>query len=100
MIRMAGIEVDEQRLEEICRRWGVAELSVFGSMARGDARPESDVDLLYVFEPDAHIGWNIVDLEDELSDLFGRKVDLVSKHYLHDVMRDEVLSEARVLYAA
>ena len=100
MIRMAGIEVDEKRLEEICRRWGVAELSVFGSTARGEAGSESDVDLLYVFEPDARIGWNIIDLEDELSGLFGRKVDLVPKHYLHPLMRDEVLAQARVLYAA
>lgn len=100
MIRMAGIQVDEQKLREICRRWGVAELSVFGSMARGDGGPESDVDLLYVFEPDARIGWNIVDLEDELSELFGREVDLVSKANIHRFVRDRILSDAQVLYAA
>lgn len=100
MICMNGIEIDEKRLEEICRRWRVAELSVFGSVVRGEAGPDSDVDLLYVVEPDSRVGWDIVDLEDELSKLFGRKVDLVSKRYVHPLIRDEVLSTARVLYAA
>ena len=100
MIRLAGVEVDEQKLGEICHRWGVAELSVFGSIVRGEPGSASDIDLLYVFQPDARIGWDIVDLDDELSELFGRKVDLVSKRYLHPLMRDEVLAQARVLYAA
>lgn len=100
MIKLAGIEVDERKLADICRRWGIAELSVFGSVARGEAGPDSDVDLLYVFQPDARIGWNIVDLEEELSQLFGRKVDLVSKQHVHRLVREEVLQQAQVLYAA
>lgn len=100
MIKLAGIEVDEEKLREICHRWGIAELAVFGSVARGEAASDSDVDLLYVFEPDARIGWNIVDLEEELSQLFGRKVDLISKRYIHPLIREEVLSTARLLYAA
>ena len=100
MIRMGGIVVDERKLEEICRRWRVAELSLFGSVARGEAGPDSDVDLLYAFEPDALVGWEIVELEDELSELFGRRVDLVSKRYLHPLIREDVLATARVLYAA
>lgn len=71
-----------------------------GSVARGDAGPDSDVDLLYVFEPDARIGWEIEQLNQELSDLFGRKVDLLSKSNIHRFVRESVLSEARVLYAA
>lgn len=100
MIRMAGIEVDEGKLAEICRRWKVAELSVFGSVARGEAGPDSDVDLLYVFEPDARVGWEIEQLSRELSDLFGRRVDLMPKANIHRFVRDRILSEARVLYAA
>lgn len=96
MFRMAGIEVDEEKLAGICRRWKIAELSVFGSVARGEAGSDSDVNLLYVFEPEAHIGWEIIELEDELSELFGRKVDLVSKRYIHPLIRDEVLSQARI----
>ncbi len=100
MIKLAGIEVDEAKLRDVCRQWGIAELSVFGFVARGESAPDSDIDLLYVFEPDARIGWNIVDLEEELSNLFGRKVDLVSKHQVHRLVREEVLQQARVLYVA
>lgn len=84
----------------MCERYGVAELSVFGSVARGEARPDSDLDLLYVLAPGRHLGFSINRLEDELSELFGRPVDLVSKAALHQAMRDEVLAEARELYAA
>lgn len=100
MINLTDIEVDERKLQEICRRWGIAELSVFGSVASGEAGPDSDIDLLYVFRPEARVGWEIVDLEEELSQLFGRKVDLVSKRYIHPLIRDDVLSTARLLYAA
>ena len=73
---------------------------MFGSVARGTAREDSDFDLLYVLVPGRHLGFTINRLEDELSDLFGRSVDLVSRSALHRVMRDEVLAEARTLYAA
>lgn len=97
---IAGTEVDRARLAEVCEQYGMAELSVFGSVARGEARPESDLDLLYVLAPGRHLGFSINRLEDELSELFGRSVDLVSKAALHRAMRDEVLAEARELYAA
>lgn len=97
---IAGTAVDRARLAEVCERYGVAELAVFGSVARGEARPDSDLDLLYVLAPGRHLGFSINRLEDELSELFGRPVDLVSKAALHRAMRDEVLAEARELYAA
>lgn len=95
-----GTEVDRARLAEVCECYGVTELAVFGSVARGEARPDSDLDLLYVLAPGRHLGFSINRLEDELSELFGRPVDLVSKAALHRAMRDEVLAEARALYAA
>ncbi len=67
---------------------------------RGDTRLDSDVDLLYVLSPGARLGFDIDRLEDELADLFGRKVDLVSRKSLHRLLRDDVLVEARTLYAA
>ncbi len=97
---IAGTVVDRARLAEVCERYGVAELSVFGSVARGEARPDSDLDLLYVLAPGRHLGFSINRLEDELAELFGRSVDLVSKSALHRVIRDDVLAEARSLYAA
>lgn len=92
--------LDQARLGEVCRRYGVAELYVFGSVARGDARPDSDLDLLYVLVQGRHLGFSINRLEDELSEIFGRPVDLVSKTAVHRRMRYAVLSEARQLYAA
>ena len=95
-----GRAVDSARLADICHRFGVVELAVFGSTARGDVRRDSDVDLLYVLAPDARLGFAIDRLEDELAELFGRKVDLVSKKSLHRLLRNDVLDEARILYAA
>ncbi len=95
-----SLAIDSDEIAGICTRYGIAELAVFGSVARGAARPHSDVDLLYVLVPGRHLGFSINDLEDELAAAFGRPVDLVARSALHRMMRDEVLSEARTLYAA
>lgn len=77
------------------------ELSVFGSAARGALRPDSDIDLLVEFQPEAQIGLlEHAGLMLELSDLLGRRVDLVSKRGLKQAIRDAVLCEARPIYAA
>lgn len=89
------------QIAELCRRYGIAELSVFGSVARGDDRPDSDVDLLYVSASDSMNSlWELWELRDELAQLLGRKIDLVPKDNLHWVIRDRVLNEARPVYAA
>jgi predicted nucleotidyltransferase len=99
-VAIDGHTVDAERLAEVCRRYGVAELAVFGSVARGEATGTSDVDLLYILKPGSTLGFAINDLEDELARLFERPVDLISKRALHRLLRDEVLSDARTLYAA
>ncbi len=96
--RLGGI--DRERVAEICDRYGVVELLVFGSRARGDAGPGSDVDLLYTLAPGRHLGFSVNRLEDELAEAFGCPVDLVSKAALHRLMRGDVLAESQVLYAA
>jgi predicted nucleotidyltransferase len=88
------------QLAELCRRYGVAELSVFGSVARGEDQPDSDVDFLYLNDPQKVLGLEFFGLQEELEDLLGRPVDLVPKEGLHWVIRDRVLADARVLYAA
>lgn len=93
-------DVDRGHLEELCRRYGVARIDVFGSVARGEDREGSDIDLLYELRPGARLGWDIETLSDELADLLGRPVDLVSRRALHPRLRDRVLAEARTLYAA
>ena len=96
----AARDLDRDRLAAVCRRYGIATLSVFGSVARGAAGRGSDVDLLYELAPGARLGWEIDDLADELSDVFGRPVDLVSRVALHPLLVETVLGEARPLYAA
>lgn len=91
--------IDESALEDACRRYGIAELAVFGSVSRGSAREGSDIDLLYTLAEGAHLGWAINDLSDELEKLFGRPVDLVSRNAIHPRMSADVLDDARVIYA-
>ena len=97
---MLAVDVDPERLREVCERYGVASLEVFGSVARGDDQLDSDVDLLYVLKPDARLGFRLFDLEDELAALFGRPVDLVARKSINKYLREQVLAEAQPLYAA
>lgn len=98
MSSLADIDVDA--LGEVCDRYGVAELAIFGSVAKGEAAPGSDVDVLYVLRAGVHLGWAINDLADDLERVLGRPVDLVAKQALHPRLKDTVLAEARVVYAA
>jgi uncharacterized protein len=100
MLTVAGRVVDTARLAAICDSYGIAVLELFGSAARGTADLSSDLDVLYTPKPDRMLGWEIEDLADDLADLFGRPVDLVSRRALHARLRDQVLAEARPLYAA
>ena len=100
-LQLGDAQVDAAKLADLCRRYSVRELSIFGSAARGDTRPDSDVDLLVEFLPKAEI--DLVDyagLMLDLSHLLGRKVDLVSKSGLRPLIRASVLEEARIVYAA
>lgn len=92
------------QIAKLCRRYGIAELSVFGSVARGENWPGSDVDLLYVLVSDNSDSkgslWDLWDLRNELAQLLGRKIDLVPKNSLHWAIRDQGLTDARLVYAA
>lgn len=91
---------DLVRLADVCRRYGIAELSVFGSFARSQIGPDSDVDLIYVLQDGIRMGFSLFDLERELEAVFGRSVDLLEKENIHRLLRDDVLAEAKLLYAA
>ena len=97
---MPTMDVDIERLREVCERYGIVRLEVFGSLARGTANVESDIDLLYTLAPGARLGWAIEDLTAELSAVLGRPVDLVSRRALNSRIRDHVLQEAQPFYAA
>lgn len=99
---MDGVDLafDRRQLADICRRYGIARLDVFGSVSRGDATDASDIDILYELAPQSTLGWEIETLTDELSEVLGGPVDLVSRRSLHKRLRDRVLAEARPLYSA
>jgi predicted nucleotidyltransferase len=89
-------------LRTFCERWKIRELAVFGSVLRDDFSATSDVDVLVSFETGAPVtAFDLVDMRDELQQLFGRGVDLVEKQaLLNPFRRREILRTARVLYAA
>ena len=96
-----GVDLPDAEIAVICRRHRVKELSVFGSVARGEMRPDSDVDLLVEFQSDADVSLlEHFAAEREFSELLGRKVDLVSKRALRAALKQDVLSQARLIYAA
>jgi len=100
-VHLGPHEIDEAKLTDLCRRYFVRELSVFGSAARGEMRPDSDIDLLVEFLPNANVGLiEHASLMLDLERLLGKKVDLVSKNGLKPRIRSAVLAEARLVYAA
>src|SRR5438045_6677592 len=100
-LELGDTRVDGESLADVCRRYGVKELSVFGSTVRGELRPDSDIDIMVEFETGVRVGLlKFESLVDELTALAGRRVDLVTKRGLKPWVRPEVLKDARVLYAA
>lgn len=91
----------KQKIEELCRKNRVRELSLFGSRARGDNRPNSDYDLLVEFFPNSGIGLiEYCRLRLDLVKLLKKKVDLVSKKGLREHVRENVTGDAKVIYEA
>ncbi len=95
-----GVEIPMERVEEFCRRNRIRRLALFGSILREDFRTDSDIDVLVEFEPDARTGFAFFGMQEELSEILGRKVDLNTPGFLSKYFRDEVLREAEVLYDA
>ena len=97
-----GIRIDRERIAEFCGRWRIREFSLFGSVLRDDFRPDSDVDILVTFDPHAPWTlWDHMDMQEELTRFFGRKVDLVSKRALKNPFRrHEILTTRQVIHAA
>ena len=98
------IDIPKERIAEFCHRHHIRTLSLFGSVLRDDFRPDSDVDVLVEFEPGHVPGLAFFAIEVELSEIFGRKVDLVhqqsveqSKNYIR---RKHILESLQTIYAA
>ncbi|MBP8973898.1 MAG: nucleotidyltransferase family protein [Anaerolineae bacterium] len=99
------IAIPHDALRAFCQRWRVSELALFGSAVQGDFRPDSDIDMLIRFAPDAH--WTLLDfvqMRDELSEIFGRRVDLVTRRAVeaskNPLRRKAILESAQVIYVA
>ena len=99
-LQLGDIQVDRDKLADLCRHYGVRELSLFGSAVRGEMR-DSDIDVMVEFDPNVRIGLlKFESLNEDLEALVGRKIDLVTKRGLKEWIRPHVLKEARVVYAA
>ncbi len=94
--------VPKDKIADFCRRWKVAEFALFGSVLREDFSPDSDIDVLVTFDPNAHHSlFELVRMEEELEAIFGRKVDLVEKAGIRNPFRrHEILKSLEIVYAA
>ncbi len=95
------LPIDKTRIAAFCSKWKIREFSLFGSILRDDFRPESDVDVLVSFDPAATWGlFDIVEMEEELGVIFGRRVDLVEKAGLRNPFRRQaILNTRQIIYA-
>ncbi len=100
----AHIEVPQEKVMAFCRRWQIKELALFGSVLRDDFRPDSDVDVLVQFTPEArHTLFDVVHMQEELQQIFGRDVDLVERTAVEQsrnyIRRKTILQSAEVIHA-
>ena len=96
----AKLDIPGEQLAEFCRRNRIRKLSFFGSVLRDDFGPDSDVDGLVEFEPDAVVGLSFFQMQEDLGELLGHKVDLNTRGFLSKYFRDEVEAEAEEVYVA
>jgi len=95
-----NIEIPKEKISELCRRNQIRRLALFGSVLRDDFGPNSDMDILVEFEPGTRVGLRFFEIEQELSEIIGRKVDLNTPGFLSRYFRDEVLAEAENQYVS
>lgn len=102
MLTKTKPRIPRTKIAEFCRRWHVTEFSLFGSILRDDFRPDSDVDVLVTFAPNAQINlFDLVQMKLDLEKLFHRPVDVIEKDALENPFRKrEILRTAKVVYAA
>jgi hypothetical protein len=104
-MKVLPLQLPREKLETFCQRWQVQELDVFGSVLREDFRPDSDIDVLVQFGAGTRRNLlDLVQMEQELSELFGREVDLISKTAIEKspnwIRRQAILSTAAPIYVA
>lgn len=98
-------KVPQEQIARFCQHWQITSLALFGSILRDDFRPDSDIDVLVSFAPEArHTLFDLVAMKKELTDIFGRPVDLISRRAIEAspnyLRRQAILSSAQVIYVA
>jgi hypothetical protein len=91
------VQINHSRLAELCKKHDVRVLKLFGSAARGEDTPASDIDLLVEFEGEKSL-FDLIGLELELTEVLGRKVDLLTELSISPYLRDRILASASVIY--
>ncbi len=99
-----AIKIPKEKIAEFCKKWKIREFSLFGSVLREDFRPDSDIDVLVTFSEDAKPTlFDLVHMENELKQLLGRDVDIVSRRGIESsrnyIRRNAILSSAEAVYA-
>lgn len=102
---ITAIELPMAEITEFCQRWQVIEFALFGSILRDDFRPDSDIDILVTFSPQAKRGLTeTLQMRDELQAIFNRQVDLIVKSAIERsenwLRRKNILESAQTIYAA
>lgn len=97
------IEIPIEKIKTFCQKWKVKEFALFGSVIRNDFNQEkSDVDVLVTFFPNQVLGWDIVDMKEELEAVFNRKVDIVNKEVIekstNPYRKKSILEHYEVVY--
>ncbi len=87
-----------EQIPAFCQRHHIRKLALFGSVLRGDFNADSDIDVLVEFEQGHAPGWEFITMQDELTHIFGWRVDLNTSSFLSETFRDEVLQQAVVIY--
>jgi predicted nucleotidyltransferase len=96
--RQLPIPIPQAQIAQFCQQHHIRQLALFGSILRDDFTPQSDIDILVQFEPGHTPGFAFIDLQDQLSELLGRTVDLNTPQDLSRYFRDQVMAEAEVIY--
>jgi len=99
-MKQTKILISTEKLAEFCRRHHIRKLALFGSVLREDFRGDSDVDVLVEFEPGHVPGLAFFAMQDELSDIVGRRVELHTPNFLSPFFRDRIIQEAETQYAS
>ena len=95
-----SLQLDRDQIADFCQRHRIRRLALFGSVLRDDFTADSDVDVLVEFEAGARVGWNFIAIQDELGELVGRRVHLLTPGSIRPAYRNEILSTAEDVYVA